>query len=278
MKQNLPKRRSIKVKSGRLPYVHDSRTFDLSDYLQQENLAEIPGEYNWGSRIQPGKWGTLGNLKINDCTCASAGHLIMTWTSNVGELHRPTTGAIVKSYSALTGFNPKTDGQGKSIEAIKALKFWRKKGIDGRKIIAFAKLDFKNRHQLIQAIYLYGGCYVGINLPRSAEKQYNESKKWTVPRSGIRGTGEPGSWLGHALIITGYKNGELRAITWGKEMIMTMEFWETYVDEAYAIFSEDFIKNDKTPTNIDVEILRRQIKNLKEKKRVKNGDFKASQK
>ncbi|MEO8861242.1 MAG: hypothetical protein ABI358_07450 [Ginsengibacter sp.] len=149
----------------------------------------------------------------------------MAWTSNIGKLHKPTTKAIVQSYSDITGFNAETDGQGKSVEAIKALKHWRKKGIAGHKIIAFAKLDFKNRRQLLQAIYLYGGCYVGINLPKSAEKQYFDSKKWTVPRSRTKGDGAPGSWLGHALTITGYRKNELRAITWGKEMIMTMDFW-----------------------------------------------------
>ncbi len=71
--------------------------------------------------------------------------------------------------------------------------------------------------------------------------------------------------MGHDLIITGYKNDELKVITWGKEIIMTLDFWETYVDESYAIFSEDFIKNDKTPTNIDVDILRKKIEILEKK-------------
>ena len=266
MKPKSTKSRITKVKSGRLPYVHDSRTFDLSTYLSAEDLANVPAEYNWGKRIKAGQWGALGNLKINNCTCAAAGHLIMTWTSNIGKLHKPTTKAIVQAYTAVTGYDPKTDGIGNPVEAIKVLKYWRKHGIDGRKIIAFAKLDFKNRKELIQAIYLYGGCYVGINLPKSAEKQYFESKKWTVPSGGAKGEGEPGSWLGHAILITGYKNGDLRVITWGKEMIMTMDFWEEYVDESYAIFSEDFIRNDETPTKIPIDFLRKDIRALKKHK------------
>lgn len=266
MKEPLSKPRKVKVKSGRLPYVHDLRTFDLSDYLEQENLAQVPSHHNWGNKIQPDKWGSLGNLKINNCTIASAGHLIMTWTSSIGKIHKPTTKAIVEAYTELTGYNPETDGIGEPIEALKALKFWRKHGVDGRKISAFAKLAFKNREELVEAIYLYGGIYVGMNLPLSAEKQYNEGKKWTVPRGGTKGLGEPGTWLGHAMIITGYKKNELRAITWGREIIMSIDFWETYVDEAYAIFSEDFIKNNETPTKINVEVLLKQIENLKKQK------------
>ena len=254
------------VKSGKLPYVHDPRTFKLSYYLIHESLEHIPKEYNWGWKIKSDKWGVLGNLKTNNCTCAAAGHLIMSWTSNVGKLHKPTTKAIVGAYSRLTNYNPKTDGIGKPIEAIKALKYWRKKGISKRKIVAFAKLKFKDRKQLIEATYLYGGCYVGINLPKSAEKQYFESKKWTLPRTGTKGAGKPGTWLSHALIITGYKDNELRVITWGKEMIMTLDFWEAYVDEAYAVFSEDFIKDDKTPSKINVDLLKKSLRSLRKNK------------
>ncbi|MEO7961978.1 MAG: hypothetical protein ABIR19_10550 [Ginsengibacter sp.] len=271
MTSKLAKPRRPKVKSGRLPYVHDSRTLDLSDYLPQENITTIPPEYNWGRKIKPEKWGTLGNSKINNCTCAAAGHLIMTWTSNIGKLHRPATQAIVEAYTEVTGYNPKTDGIGNPVEAIKVLKYWRKKGIDEHKITAFAKLDFKNREQLKQAIYLYGGCYVGMNLPKSAEDQYFKSKKWTIPRGGAIGDGALGSWIGHALVITGYKDHELRVITWGREMIMDLDFWETYVDESYAVFSEDFISDNETPTKISVDILRKDIKALKKKAGKKPG-------
>ncbi len=45
-----------------------------------------------------------------------------------------------------------------------------------------------------------------------------------------------------------------------------MDFWEAYVDESYAIFSEDFIQNDETPTKISVDFLRKDIKALKKRK------------
>ena len=255
-----------KVKSGRLPYVHDARTLHLKDYLSQEPELQIPEEHDWGKKIGPNNWAILGNLKINNCTCAAAGHLIMSWTSNVERLHTPTEKSIVKAYTDITGFNPKTDGIGEPVEAIKALKYWRKHGIDHHEIIAFAKLSFKSREQLKQAIYFYGGCYVGINLPKSTEKQFAESKKWTVPRVGTKGIGEPGSWMGHAMLITGYSESELTAITWGKEITMSLDFWETYVDESYAIFSSHFIQDNNTPTKISVDVLRKDIERLQNEK------------
>lgn len=262
-KHNLP---ATKVKAGKLPYVHDERTFHLADYLSQEPSLKIPKEINWAKKIPSGKWSSFGNLKINNCTCAAAGHLMIAWTANIGRLSKPTTKSIIEAYTDITGFNPATDGIGKPVEAIKALKYWRKQGIGERKIIAFAKLKFKNREELKEAIYLYGGCYVGLNLPKSAEKQYNELKKWTVPRSGTKGVGEPGSWLGHALLITGYNKNELNAITWGKEIIMSIDFWEAYVDESYAIFSEDFIRDNQTPTKISADVLKHNIEAMQNKK------------
>ena len=49
-------------------------------------------------------------------------------------------------------------------------------------------------------------------------------------------------------------------------MIMTIDFWETYGEESYAVFSEEFIKNEKTPTGIDVDFLRNDIETLQKNK------------
>ena len=271
MKQDKTKIHFSKMKFGRLPRIDDKRTFSLSGYLNEETLPKIPKRYNWGKKINPDKWGAMGNLVANNCTCAVAGHLIMSWTSNTGRLKRPKDKAIMDAYCAVTNYNPKTDENDEGIESIKVLKHWRKNNIAGHKIIAFARLEDKNRQQLMQTIYLFGGCFVGLNLPKSAERQYNTTGKWTIPRTGKKKDSKKGSWFGHAVLVTGYKGEELRIITWGKEMIMTMDFWEAYSEESYAVFSEDFIKYDKTPTGIDVDVLKNDIETLKKKKAENNS-------
>jgi hypothetical protein len=67
-------------------------------------------------------------------------------------------------------------------------------------------------------------------------------------------------------LITGYTKKELTAISWGKEIILSLDFWETYVDESYAIFSADFIRDKQTPTKISVEVLKKDIEKLQNKK------------
>jgi len=47
---------------------------------------------------------------------------------------------------------------------------------------------------------------------------------------------------------------------------MTMDFWDAYSEESYAVFSEDFIKNDKTPTGVDIDMLKNDIEILQKRK------------
>jgi hypothetical protein len=255
-----------KIKFGRLPKIDDARTFEISNYLDEKDLPRIPKKHNWGKKIKRNAWGDMGNLKINLCTCAAAGHSIMAWTSNTGRLKKPSNKSILNAYRALTHYNPKTHEHDDGVEALKCLKYWRKTGIGGHQIVAFAKLKDKDRKQLIQTIYLFGGCYVGLNLPKFAEEQYNTTKKWAIPKKSKKKESRAGSWFGHAVLVTGYKDGELRIITWGEEMIMTMDFWERYGEESYGVFSESFIKNDKTPTGVDINVLRNDLENLQKKK------------
>ncbi len=255
-----------KIKFGRRPLLQDERTFELAGYINDENLPPIPKMHHWGKKIGKDKWGVMGNFRTNLCTCAAAGHMIMTWTSNTGRLKRPNDKDIMKAYCDLTDYVPETDENDEGVEALKVLKYWRKTGIAGHKIVAFARLQDKNREQLLKTIYLFGGCYVGLNLPKSAERQYNTTKKWTIPRTGKKKDAKKGSWFGHMVQVTGYKNEELRIVTWGQEMIMTIDFWEAYAEESYAVFSETFIRHDKTPTGIAVDILLNDIESLQKRK------------
>jgi len=46
-----------------------------------------------------------------------------------------------------------------------------------------------------------------------------------------------------------------------------MDFWEAYAEESYAVFSESFIRNDKTPTGVDIDVLLNDLEILQQKKR-----------
>jgi hypothetical protein len=277
---------STKIPSGRVSYKHDERTLKLRDIINElDKVKKIPAQHNWGNRIKPDhNWGDYGNLKLNNCTFVTAAYLLMIWKSyKEDRIYRPGVKQIVNDYSKLIKDNRKggksintlLNEGGKPIEAIKVLKHWRKKGIDGHKIVAFAKLTFNHKkdqkEELKRAVYLYGGCYIGINIPRSVEKQWQQNKKWTIVPGLPRGDARRKLWFSHALLVTGYNEKELRVVTFGKEEIMTWAFYEKYVDEAYAVFDENFLKARKTPSKLKVK----DLKNIVKSKIKKRTDTKA---
>jgi hypothetical protein len=261
MKRQPKKVDHSKMKSGKLPPKKDARTFKLSSYLKGKELPPVPEKCNWGTKIKPTKWGMMHNKDIEICTCAAAGHFIMAWTSNTGKVIEPNDISIIEAYSAITGFDPKTRKNDIGAYLMEVLKYWRKYYIGGHRIYAFAKLRLKNVLQLKQSVYLFGGAYVGLRLPKSAQRQHI----WKVPPQGIKGEGAKGSWTGHCVLVTGYSESGLRIITWGHEKIMEWDFWKTYSDESYAIFSEDFIKDNKNPAGIDLKAIKLDIKSLKKR-------------
>ena len=244
-----------KMKLGKSAPVHDPRTLLLANYIKPA-LPPAPVQYSYGTDIGPSSWGMMDNDKIGDCTCAAAGHLIMEWTSGNGAIVIPTDDQIVSAYSAITGYDPKTGQNDNGANELKVLSYWRKKGIAGHKIMAYTALEPKNHNHVMQGVYLFGGCYIGMALPKSAQNQLI----WSVPPGGPTGDGAPGSWGGHAVPVIGYDSQGLIVITWGATKRMTWSFWDTYCDESYAIISTDFVNSKPAKNGFDLAALEQDLK------------------
>jgi len=244
------------MKLGKSSPVHDPRTLLLADYLTPETLPAAPAKYTYAKNIKSKAWGMMGNDKIGDCTCAAAGHLIMEWTDDNGALVTPTDQQIIAAYSAITGYNPVTGKNDNGAVEATVLKYWRKTGIAGHKILAYAALEPKNHSHITLSTYLFGGCYIGLELPVTAQTQ----KVWSVPPGGARGQGAPGSWGGHAVPVIGYDSHHITVITWGAIKKMTWSFWDAYCDESYAIISSDFAGTKPAPNGFDLAALQQDLK------------------
>ena len=92
------------------------------------------------------------------------------------------------------------------------------------------------------ATWLFGGLYIGIQLPLTAQTQ--ETWDWT--RS-LAGRARPGSWGGHAVNVVGYDARGLTVVTWDQVKRLTWSFWDRYVDECYCILSKDFLERGQAP-------------------------------
>lgn len=232
-------------KLGKQPPKYDRRTLHLANYLHPEILPKIPTQKDWSGKVST--WGMYGNDQIGDCTCAAVAHMIEEWTSDASTQVTPGLSDIIAAYSAVSGYDPTTGANDNGAVEIDVLNYWRQSGIAGDKIFAYAALEPRNHSHIKASVYLFGGCYIGLALPISAQNQ----NIWSVPAWGTFGNGAPGSWGGHAVNVVAYDQHFLTVVTWGTLKKMTWGFWNAYCDESYAVLSQDFINNGVAPNAVD---------------------------
>jgi hypothetical protein len=214
-------------KYGRLPAKHDPRTPRFAHYTGPV-LPQPPESCDWSKAVQT--WPMMGNDRIGDCTCAAAGHLIQSWSSNAdGTATAPTEDQVINAYASITGYDPKTGSGDNGASELDVLNYWRTTGIAGNRISGFVEIDPMNSDHVRQAVLLFGGAYLGIDMPRSAEDQFEAGQPWA-----------PDGWFdpivgGHAVPIVGYDAQHLKVITWGRVQLMTWDFLGRYCEEAYCI-------------------------------------------
>jgi hypothetical protein len=251
-----------KLKLGKSAARHDPRALLLASYVTP-TLPTPPASFDLTTKVHA--WGMMDNDQLGDCTCAAAGHLIMEWTANAGKkMVTPTDKQIVAAYSAVTGYNPATGANDNGAVEIDVLNYWRQTGIAGHKIGAYMSLEPANHTHVMDSVFIFGGCYIGVQLPTSAKAQTQNHQPWSVPPGGPTGDGQPGSWGGHAIPVVAYDARGVTVVTWGALQTMTWSFWETYCEEAYAILSTDYLSGKKvTPQGFNLKQLQADLADLK---------------
>src|SRR6266481_1900689 len=255
-----------KLKLGKGTARHDPRTLLLAAYVTPA-LPTPPASFDLTAKVGP-SWGMMDNDQIGDCTCAAAGHLIMEWTANAGKkMATPSDKQIVAAYSTITGYNPTTGANDNGAQELDVLNYWRQQGIAGHKIQAYIALEPANHTHVMDAVWIFGGCYIGVALPKSAQAQTSNKQMWSVPASGTSGDGAPGSWGGHAVPVVAYDSRSLTVVTWGALQTMTWGFWAAYCDEAYAILSSDYLSKKGgqpvAPSGFNLQQLQEDLADLK---------------
>jgi hypothetical protein len=181
--------------------------------------------------------------------------MVMEWSSNASTEITPSDDDIVRAYSAVSGYDPHTGQNDNGAVEIDVLNYWRKTGVGGHKIAAYAALEPRNHAHVKAACYLFGGAYIGLALPLSAQNQ----RVWSVTRGP---DAEPGSWGGHAVNVCAYDAHYLTVVTWGQLLKMSWAFWDKYCDEGYAVLSQDFINHGQAPNSIDFATLQADLKQV----------------
>jgi hypothetical protein len=154
----------------------------------------------------------------------------------------PTDAEIKTTYRGLTG-----GGDTGLVEA-NVLKTWMTEGLFGSKIEGYAPIDPRNLLTIHQAIAFYGGAYLGILCPRSAQEQFAAGEPWTY-------CGEE-TMDGHCVVALGYdERGDLIVATWGGLAVLTAGFRAHYLQECWVVLGPQLVGARKDTLGIDLAAL-----------------------
>ena len=236
------------MKLGRKAIKTDTRTLRLARYMgASDTLPVAPAAVDWTRGIKD--WGMMLNDSLGDCTIAGCAHAVQVWTANMGSMATVADADILKAYEAWDGYNPadpSTDAGGIELDV---LNDWRKSGLAGHTLAAFADVSSSLLPVVRQAINLFGGVYIGISLPLSAQTQDVWDPTGSLTESA------PGSWGGHCVFVPKYDAAGFTCITWGQLKTMTTAFWNTYVDEVHALLSPDWLGTMGSPEGFNLTAL-----------------------
>lgn len=237
---------------GRLPYNPDKPNIHLSraHFSALKIMPPVPQSID---RLRPCLEAAAGlpmyaNDEFGDCVWAMIGHAIQVETYfnwGFSAEQTVTTDALLKGYHDVTGFDPNDPSTDQGTNIQDALDYWRKTGIvrpNGSvdQILAFAEINHTDREMVKHAIDIFDVVLVGVNLPQSAEDQFNQNKPWTL----IKGSPVIG---GHAILDGGYNTvnsaGALEHLdaTWGNDTKIEEDFWNEYVEETWVVITKDLM-------------------------------------
>jgi hypothetical protein len=231
------------MKLGRKAIKTDTRTLALGNYLKPSLPAPPPAK-DWTCGITD--WGVMLNDKLGDCTIAGVAHAIQVWSVCTGSEITALDSTVLTYYQNWDGYNPadpNTDNGGIELDV---LNNWRKEGFDGHTLLAFADPKFSNLVEIRQSIALFGGVYIGLALPVTAQNQ----DVWdVVPKGGA--DARKGSWGGHCVFVPQYDEKSFTCITWGKPKTMTLAFWKKYCDEAHTLLGQNWLNEKGAPSGFE---------------------------
>lgn len=250
------------LKLGRKPgVVYDRRTLQLSRVMGALDMPVAPRVFTIAAAQT--SFPLFANDRYGDCTCAAHGHRILA-EERSSQQHEVTLTEkdVLAVYSAVTGFSPEDPSTDNGAYCLDVLNYMRKTGMgrerDGtpHTIGAFAQVRLSDHDQIRRATRTFGGAYVGAGLPLSA--QAGVGRVWDEVDAG-----DVGSWGGHCMYVRGWTPDGPVFVTWGQNQKATWKWWDAYVDEAYVVISEDYLRGGKTtPQGLDVGRLKLYLESL----------------
>ncbi|HTC22546.1 MAG TPA: hypothetical protein VK859_16945 [bacterium] len=254
----MPTATMSRYKLGKHPARFEKNIPQFGKYLTSQ-LPAPPDQIAWQNKVTT--WPMMGNDTLGDCTCAAAGHMIESWTANA-----QASSVIIPDAQIEAFYNHFSHGNADAgANMIDVLKYWHTHGLDKDKISAFAQLEPQNQNQAMDSVYFFGACYIGLALPNFAVAPNTDflATPWVVPPQGATGDAAPNQNNGHCVPAVGYDQRNLYVVTWGALKSMSWQFYTTYMEEAFAVLSPDFLTGQKSaPNGFDLAALQADLQAL----------------
>lgn len=180
------------------------------------------------------------NDKYGCCVWSAAGHAVQVLTA-LGQHHEITvTDDVILTGYESTGFDPADPSTDRGTVIQDMLFYWRKTGIGGHTIAAFAEVPLHDRALVEAALNVFGVAVIGVNLPKSAEDQFATHQEW-IPADGDGAT----ILGGHCILAGAYQQLSStdvvpQAVTWGAVQDISDAWWWEYVTEMWVVFTRDW--------------------------------------
>ena len=256
-----------KLKYGRKPVRHTAASFMRSHIMTRAlNALGTPPATSpdWVSAVtkQAGQWFMDGNDQYGDCVIADCAHVEMLRTANVGTIWLPPQANVLALYAYFQGMkiDPNADLAPSSLSQIEqylanndngcdeltVIQYLTSTGWLGRKLDGSANLDPTQLDQIRWANCIFGASRLGLNLPDSAQSQFEAGQPWS-PVVGAQLDG------GHDVPVVGYDGTYFYVVTWGKLQPVSPAFMTAkypdgtpYVEEAHAELAFDWVNQAGT--------------------------------
>jgi hypothetical protein len=250
----------MNYKLGKLPAKIDVRTLKLKSIFIDKKYMTVPPFYDFDNIHQ-----TIipSNMYANDsvgcCVIATRANHTLRFEFKEQKYNLPiTTQIVLDEYYKEQGYVgskcwlmslliKKPDN---GLILLDSLNKWRKVGwnLNGNQytIYAFASVNKNNIEEVKQATFYLCGIQAGVKITQTAMNQFAKGEQWNIINDGnVIG--------GHCIYIVGYNEIGPICVTWAKKQQMTWAWWNTYVDEAYAIV--DNRNSWQSNSVIDIELL-----------------------
>lgn len=226
----------------------------LADFLLPGYALTVPSAVDYLSHVAT--WPMYGNDTLGDCTAAAAGHQREAWTNyGQGATTLTADADILRFYEACSGYIPGHPDTDNGAVMQDCCNYWRKAGLAGDKILAFFQINPSNLAEVKAALYLFGGVYVGVNIPTSALDQFDAGVAWDYDP-----TADNSIEGGHCIHLGAMDATGLMTVTsWGRTQKVTPAWWNRFTEECWAMASMDWVnKAGLSPEGLDVAALNAQ--------------------